>query len=412
MANHIELGQQLEAARADLKAKWDAFPMKKLADGSEAKDIPGNEIENVRKMHEDVNEIGKSYHAAKEIHDLAQANDAELKTLRTVDDRKPVGGEGERKAERKSLFQELKDSDQFKSRTRYMDEFEAKEFGPAEFKTLMTTGADGYPPQVLRDPGVVPIASRPPQLIDFLRIEPTTQTGISFMKQSVRTNNAAAKSEGSALDEAVITYAATTDIISRIGTSIPVTEENLEDVSELETLVNNDLILMVRQELDRQVTVGDGNAPNLRGIYNATSIQSQARGADPAFDAWLKAITKITVTGRANANLCVMHGTDWQFIALSRTSDGLYILGNPQNMPQKMLWGLPVALSEALTATNGLALDTSYFPVKMRKGVTIAVTDSHASEFTSNITRIRVHVRAGIKRMRDEAACKVTGLPS
>jgi HK97 family phage major capsid protein len=404
----IEAGGQLDSKRKELAAFYGQFDKKGDA---QAPAMTGDDVAKFQALNAEVNDLAKSFEGLKKVWDAAEANREALEAGKGFAPTPAYGAPRQQVQEAKSLGQLAYEAKISANKGKDFDfgDVNAKQFMGLEAKTTMSTGT-GYAPEVLRDGNVVPKISRPPQLIDYLRIDPTTQNSIKFMKQSTRTNNAAAANEGSTLGEAAIAYTETTDIISRIGVFLPVTEEQLEDVSELESILDADLGLMVRQELDRQATVGNGTDPELLGIYNAASIATQARGADPALDAILKGMEKITTLGRANPGLLVMHGTDLTALALTRTADGLYILGSPTDSIMTRVWGLPVVRSEALTAGNALLLDPFYFRVKLRKGVTIKVSDSHASNFVSNILVIRAHVRAGLQRLRDEAACTVTGL--
>lgn len=401
----IELGGQLAAKRQE----WGDFYSKfdKLGDAN-APVMTGEDLTKFKAYEKEVTELQAKFDQASGVVNAMEANRKSLEEGLQI-----PGGRTYTGAAAKTLYDQIKAKGIGFLRSQAGVDFNDVDTKAwLEGKTTMTTSANGYPPEVLRDGTVVPKISRPPQLIDYLIMQPTTQNGIKFMKQSTRTNSAAAASEGSAVAESAITYTESTDIISKIGTFIPVTQEELEDEPGLQAMINQDLVLMVRQELDRNVTVGTGSAPELRGIFNASSVQTQARGSDPTLDAIFKAITKVRVTGRSNPGLVVLHGTDHQFLALTRTSDGLYILGNPTDSAVQRVWGLPIVLSEALTVTNGLVLDPNYFRVMMRTGVNIAISDSHASNFIASILAIRATVRAGLKKMRDEAACTITGLPT
>lgn len=418
MPTLIEERQKLEAKQKELKDKFDSYELKDLPDGTKARDIPANDLEGINTLHNEINALGKSVDALRKAEEAAEdARKAlEDKNRRvTPDNGIPIGDDPAKsgKPPVKSLADQFFGSDAWKNRDRH----NVKSLdimlpdSAAEVKTLMTTTADGYPPQVVRDGTVVPIIMRPPQLIDFLRMEPTDQNGIKFMKQTVRTNAAAGKAEGAAAGEAVLTWAESTDAIERIPVTIPMTDIQAEDEPEVRGLVERDLILMVRQELDRQVTVGNGTPPEIRGIFNASAIQTQAKGTDDRFTAIAKAIwDKVNLAGRANPNLVVLHTSDWRAIITEKTADGQFILGHPANFIPQRLWGLNVAISDALTATNGIVLDTDYFRIKLRRDVTVQMTDSHSDEFTKGIIRLMATARAGLKKMRDEAACKVTGL--
>jgi HK97 family phage major capsid protein len=402
-----EIGGKLEAKRAEWMGFYSQF---EAVGDAQAKVMTGDDVAKFKAFEAEVTDLQKDFDAKRAIFESAEANRKAMEADKTPSNRVNFGKpSGDQKIVRLSDAFLAKGVSDLRSENGR--EFDIKDIiDRLQGKATMTTSANGYPPQVLRDGSVVPAISRPPQLLDFLTMQPTDQNGIKFMAQTVRTNTAAAKSEGSAADEATITYAESTDIISKIPVFIPVTDEELEDEPGLRALIDQDLILMVRQELDRIVTVGSGTPPEFAGIFAATNIQTQAKGADPTIDAIMKAIVKVRVSGRANAGVCVMHSTDHQNLALTRTADGLYILGSPTDSAVQRIWGLPIALSEALTASNAMVLDPFYFRVMMRTGVQIAITNSHASNFTSGIQTIRATVRAGLKKMRGQAACKVTGL--
>ncbi|MEZ5163307.1 MAG: phage major capsid protein [Fimbriimonadaceae bacterium] len=278
-------------------------------------------------------------------------------------------------------------------------------------KATMSTGA-GYSPQVIRDKAVVSAISRPPQLIDFLTIEPTDQNSIKFMKQTTRTNTASSKAEAAAFDEATMTYTESTVPVRKIGVYLPVTEEQLEDEPSVQFLVENDLKLMVRQKLDEQVTVGDGTGTNMTGLSSATGALTQARGTDSEFDQIMKAMTKVRTQGGARPNLVVLNAANYQYLALTKTADGVYIFGNPGDAPLQRIWGVQIVASEALPEGTGLVLDSDFVKLKLRKDLTVAASDSHSDFFISNILAMRAHVRAGLQILRDESICKLTGLRS
>ncbi|MCX4468727.1 phage major capsid protein [Micromonospora sp. NBC_01655] len=117
--------------------------------------------------------------------------------------------------------------------------------------------------------------------------------------------------------------------VRKVSTFIPITDEQLEDVDQARGYVDNRLRFMLRQRMDGQVLVGNGTAPNLRGINNVVGIQTQAKGTDPTPDAFYKAMTLIRTVGRAIPDLHIMHPLDWQDIRLLRTADGVYIWGSP-----------------------------------------------------------------------------------
>ncbi|MFM9872725.1 MAG: phage major capsid protein [Fimbriimonadaceae bacterium] len=406
--NHIELGRELETKRQAYKKRWDGYATKTMVDGQAVKDIPANDLEGLRTMMDDINDLAKKHEIAKSAFE--SANDFEMKSREMSRPANRVSGFGGTGLASDLLLK----SSQWQGRVggRFSDvELERAAIDFLGVKTTMTTSV-GFAPAAFRDGNAVPAISRPPQLIDLLRIDQTDIGSVKFMKQTTRTNAAAAKAEAAAFDEAGIAYTEAAVDIRKIGVYLPVTEEQLEDEMGVRSLIDEDLKLMVRQKLDEQVTIGDGTAANILGLYAQTGVLSQAAGSDNSFDQIMKAMTKVRTSGRAKPNLVVLHSDNYQALALTKTADGLYIFGHPGDAPLSRVWGVQIVASEALTAGTGMVLDADFARIKMRGELTVSASDSHQDYFTSNKVAIRASVRAGLQVLRDQAICKLTGLGS
>ncbi len=277
-------------------------------------------------------------------------------------------------------------------------------------KTLMTTSA-GYAPESVRLPGFVEATARPPQLIDIIPFSQTGLPTIKYMEETTRTHAAAEKAEGAAYAESTFAFTEKSSDVRKITDSLPITDEQLEDVPMMQGYVNGRLTFGIRQRLDTQVYVGDGTSPNLRGIVNVVGIQTQAKGADPVPDAFFKAMTKIRVTGRAIPTHHVMHPTDWQSVRLLRTADGVYIWGSPSEAGPERLWGLPVVQNDARAAGSGLtgSFQPAWISGFERKGVDIQL-GYVGTQFTEGKKTVRGDMRAALVVFRPAAFCDVTGL--
>lgn len=277
-------------------------------------------------------------------------------------------------------------------------------------KALMSTTA-GFAPESVRLPGFVEAATRPVQLLDIVPMNQTGQAAIKYMEETTRVHGAAPKGEGVAYAESSFAFTERSSDVRKITDSLPVTDEQFEDVPMMQGYVNGRLTFGLRQKFDSEIYVGDGNAPNLRGIVNVAGIQTQAKGADPVPDAFFKAMTKVRVTGRAIPTHHVMHPTDWQNIRLLRTADGVYIWGSPSEAGPERLWGLPVVQNDARAAGSGLvgSFQPAWISAFERSGVDIQVGYVNA-QFGEGKRTVRADIRVALVVFRPAAFCDVTGL--
>lgn len=277
-------------------------------------------------------------------------------------------------------------------------------------KTLMTTSA-GFAPESVRLPGFVEAATRPLQMLDIIPVSPTGLPSIKYMEETTRTHGAAEKAEGAAYAESTFVFTEKSSDVRKITDSLPVTDEQLDDVQMMTGYINGRLLFGVRQRADAQAYVGDGTAPTLRGLANIVGIQTQAKGTDPVPDAFFKAMTKVRTIGRALPTHHIMHPTDWQNIRLLRTVDGVYIWGSPSEAGPERLWGLPVVQNEARAAGSGMtgSFQPAWISAFERSGVNIQI-GYVGNQFGEGKRTVRADMRMALVVFRPPAFCDVTGL--
>ena len=317
--------------------------------------------------------------------------------------------EQDRPAAAKSIGEQFVKSAAYKGRVRGGDSPEATM--NLELKTLMETGA-GFAPESIRSGLIVDYATRPVQVTDLVPSMPWDQAAYKYMDETTFTNNAAEAAEGAAWGEAALAYTERTVTVENITVWIPVTDLQLESVSFLQARLNQRLPFMLRQRLDGQLLNGDGITPNILGVNNKVGIQTQAKGSDPVLDAILKGAVKVRHTGFASPNAVVLEPTNAQNIRLTRTADGIYILGNP-NDPAAMnsIWGLRVVEAGAQTTGTAVVGDFANFAeLLVNRDVTIKVSNSHSDYFVKGKQAIRADIRVAAAWTRATAFCQVTGI--
>lgn len=278
-----------------------------------------------------------------------------------------------------------------------------------EQKTVFSTGA-GWAPQSLRTGRVVLDAQREIEITDAIPVFPTTQAAIVYMEETTFTNAAAERAEGGAYAESALALTERSSTVRSIGTSLPVTDEQLADEDGVASYLDQRLMFMVRQRLDGQIVTGNGSPPNLTGTLNVASINTQAKGADPVPDAIYKGMDLVRVTGRAIPNVVLAHPTDWQAVRLLRTADGVYIWGSPSESGPARVWGLPVVLSSAVTENTMIVGDYARFAgLHVRQGMDVQVGYVN-DDFTDGRVTIRAGLRVALVHYRAEAFTQVTGV--
>lgn len=316
----------------------------------------------------------------------------------------PVGGQPE-----KTLGETVVESETFKAelgKSRKAFKIEDPDW---ELKTLFQTTA-GFLPETTRTGRIAEAALLGVQVLDILPSTPTNQASVVYMEETVTAEAAAERAEAGAYAEAQLSYAEKSSTVRSIGVSLPVTDEQIEDVPGVRGLIDGRLMLFLRRRLDLQVLTGDGIAPNLTGILNVAGIQTQAKGADPVFDAIHKAITKVQVTGAASPDAIVLHPNDWEGIRLKTTNDGVYILGNPSDAGLRRLWGLPVAVSDRITENTGLVGDfAGHSELRPRRGIQIE-SGFVNTDFTTGKQTLRGGLRTAFVVYRPAAFATVTGI--
>ncbi len=424
-----KLGAQLDEKR---KALGDLYAKHKTTDAERPYSFTKEQVEQVKAMDAELNDLHDKWQDAADLESIEAKNISLGAELARVDrggilssmsggretllqSKGIVRPETTGQLAIKSLYRHDKDGnlDVEDNRPRYVKdrEFTIKGWDLGlELKTTMTTSA-GWDPEVVRSGRLVYTALRSPMVADLLpTIQVTNTDTYRYMQETTFTNNAAAIAEGGTYPESALAFAEVDAAVRKIGTFIPVTEEQLWDVAGMRGIIDNRLSLMVLLALDTQLMSGDGNAPNISGFYTQVT-QTQAKGADPVFDALYKAMTKVRTVGFANVSGIVLHPNDWQDVRLTRTADGIYILGNPVDAGPERMFGVPVVTTTAATENTGLLGDfQAYSALIYRMGLDIKVTDSHDEDFIKDILRIKARLRATLAIFRLTAFCEITGI--
>lgn len=280
-----------------------------------------------------------------------------------------------------------------------------------ELKTLFQTSA-GWDPEDTRTGRVVMAATRPDQhVVTYIPQTTTGQSTVLYMEETTFTNAATEIAEAATFPESTLVYTEKNSEVRKVATFLPVSDEQFEDEPRARTMVENRLPFMLRQRLDSQILVGDGNSPNLRGTENVVGINTQALGVDPVADAIYKAMRAVRDTGYAEPSVVFIRAAKWEGVRLQKTADGLYIWGHPSMPGPETIWGVPVVQTNAVTATKAVLGDYANFgELAVRRGIDVQISNSHGTYFKEGVLALRADVRVALIHYRPSAFSVVTGL--
>ena len=411
MSKVNELMDQIAAKRTELKSVFE-----NNVDGK----YTSEQKEEIKKRNDELGELVEDLSIEKKKIQNAKAIEEDMKPVSEM----PLAGE---QKEVKSVGEQFVNSDAYKN---YLSNGVKGVDSHIETKTTLTT--TGYPPEVLRQPGILESALRDPNaVISLFDVINTDQNSFSYLEETTFTNNAAEAAEGSAVGEAALAFTEQTESIRKLGVFLPVTDELLADESGIQGYLNSRLQTMIRLRLDSQLLTGNGTAPNLEGILDAgkSSVGSTAFGSYSGnldrIGAIYGAITDIRVNAFTEPDAIIMHPNDWNAVVTSvgadfaGTSSAGYAEKSPLFVaaggmgagPAAQIWGLKVVPTTAITENTvlvGKFGGGEAANIVMRQGMELAVSDSHSDFFTKNQLAIRATMRVGFPVYREAAFHKIT----
>jgi HK97 family phage major capsid protein len=414
----MAVSAELITNRKEFEAKQDKI-MKVFKDAGKeidlmkASDLTGKDgkerAEEVKKMNLELEDLGKevdSLASVEEADKQAKLREKVIKGWKESDIQLPHPGEGGQQKSIGELFTECK---AYKERKAGNFESEIS----ANLKTVMTTAA-GWAPQNLRTGKEVDIVTRPIQIIDIIPAGQTGMAAIVYMEETTLTNTAAEAAENTgAAVEATLALTQRTSTVRKITVYISVTDEQLDDVSGVQSYINQRLGFMLRQRLDSQILQGNGVAPNLMGIQNTVGIQTFARAGNH-FDEIAEGIRRVRVVGGAMPTAIVIHSTNWWSVnmKLAKTLGGEYVWGHPSEPGPSRIWGVPMVETEAVTVNTVIVGDFQNFIQLFEKngGITMKITDSNGTDFVHGVQAIRADLRVALPVYRPAAFCAITNM--
>ena len=298
----------------------------------------------------------------------------------------------EKLEEQKDLLKALANGDNSKGNVK----FTVKAAGDMS----ITGNTTGQIPQADRSAGINVIKERRTSLLDLV----STGSIGSNMKEWVYELNqdgAAGSTAETALKNQIdFDLAVGDNKVEKITAFITVTDEMLEDVDGIASMIQNKLTTKVRKALEEGVYDGDGSSPNLEGIVTVSPVFSAgafAVSVDNAniVDVLAVAQNQIEIAEQEAPTAIMMNPSDVTSLLLEKVSstDKRYIERLQMIAGTLSFDGVPVVKSTLIPQGDFLMGDFTMANVDFKKGFTVEI-GLNADNFVKNFKTIRGEVRA------------------
>lgn len=219
--------------------------------------------------------------------------------------------------------------------------------------------------------------------------------------------------EGAVKPQAGLTFNVITEAAAVVAAWVNLTRQVAADSPQLKSYIEGRLMYTLKRRVDAQLINGNGTAPNLRGLLNRTGINTYAAvTAEQRAVSIRKAVT-IMENVETVPEIIVLNPTDAEiFDLVNANSAGIHTTtdfdGGFKQPPSRTAWGMQQVHSTAIAAGTALLIDPMAVALLDRMGMQMFMTDSHASNFTSNILTLLAEVRVGIALFEPKGVTAVT----
>jgi HK97 family phage major capsid protein len=197
-----------------------------------------------------------------------------------------------------------------------------------------------------------------------------------------------------------------TDALKKLAGFLKFTDEMVEDTAFWVSEINQRGLYLLALAEENQLLNGDGTGSNVLGLRNRSGIQTEAaaNNTDNA-DALYRALSKVQTATGLTADGIAINPVDYQRLRLGKDGNGQYFgggyfqneYGNGGIEWNPSIWGARTVVTAAVPAGTAIVGAFNAAATVYRKGgVRVESTNSHASDFTSNLITTRIEERVAL----------------
>lgn len=253
--------------------------------------------------------------------------------------------------EGKSFIDMIKGDDSYKalsSNSANRAEIEVTKSDLAAMKEVKVTSTGVVAP--VYDTTIQPGIRQELRIRDLLTAIPVTGQNYTYFREKLHTRGAGMVAEGGTKPTSDVTFESATDRVKKIAVWMPVTEEALADVPQMQGYIQELLRYDLKLEEENQILKGDGTGENLNGLMTQATIYDAnlTKAGDTSIDIVRRGIYQVRKQSKLSADGVVMSELDWMNIELQKDGENRYLFANLQGLVTPILWGRPVITSDSM----------------------------------------------------------------
>ena len=289
-----------------------------------------------------------------------------------------------------------------------------------EFKAAIINATGASQPLVAADrlAGINTVENRALMVRDLLPSSGTSSNLIEFVRENVFTNSASTTIAGSpeafenvTKPESGITFTLASEAVQTLAHWIPASKQVIEDSQQLQTFISGRLMYGLKLYEENQLVSGTGVNGQLNGIYTqATAYTVQSPQMTNKLDI-IREMIKQCQIANFTPDAILMNPQDWYEIDVlkvgSSATDIRYVVGNPRGFSNPGLWGIPVVVTNAMTA--GTVLVGAFArgaEIKDRMQASVEVSRENSDNFVKNMVTVLAEERIALCVYRTESFVK------
>lgn len=345
---------------------------------------------SLKAFEDKVKELGdKQLELSKSLADVTQALDKNTKALNATNEVKSLG-------QKVAAHEAIKNYQGGTATFKISTKADTINKSPAANSITRNTITPAY------QAGMVAMPDQPLQIEQLIPHIPVSVDAIEYTKEGSVTDGSKIVAEGEKLGETTVTNPTlhTANCVN-IGAYTVVTHQLLTNESALAAFIETKMQYKLKLNIENQLVNGNGTSTQLGGLLhegNFTDKTTVVQGKLPKSGATLLDFALLLKTEFEKQYIVperlLLNPDDWTQLALLKDANGHYILGGPQLLATKNLWGLPVMTTPFVAAGKYILGNfTLGATIYDRESLDFRISDSDGENFKSMLYTFRVNRR-------------------